>query len=52
MNQHQWKYKGIAMVSIKKTYTQWMSRMTRDVGLEPILVTMRAEVARAKEIPR
>ncbi|KAH9295581.1 hypothetical protein KI387_039169, partial [Taxus chinensis] len=52
MNQQHWKDKGTAMVNIKKMDTQWMPRVTRDVGLEPVLVTTRAEVVHAKEIPR
>ncbi|KAH9291009.1 hypothetical protein KI387_044138 [Taxus chinensis] len=52
MNHQHRKDKGAAMVSIKKVDTQWMPRVTRDAGLEPILVTTRAEAARTKEIPR
>ncbi|KAH9328249.1 hypothetical protein KI387_000357, partial [Taxus chinensis] len=52
MNQQHQKDKGTAMVSIKKADTQWMPRVTRDAGLEPVMVTTRVEAMHAKEMPR
>ncbi|KAH9315566.1 hypothetical protein KI387_024193, partial [Taxus chinensis] len=52
MNQQHPKDKGISMVRIKKDDTYWMPRVTRDVGLEPIMVIRRVEDMRIKEIPR
>ncbi|KAH9303352.1 hypothetical protein KI387_014935, partial [Taxus chinensis] len=52
MNQEHWKDKGIAMVSINKDDTQWMPRVTRDVGLELVMVATRVEAIRAKEMPQ
>ncbi|KAH9291412.1 hypothetical protein KI387_043396, partial [Taxus chinensis] len=40
------------MVSIKKADIQWMPQVTQDVGLEPVLVTTRAEATCAREVPR
>ncbi|KAH9287562.1 hypothetical protein KI387_031679, partial [Taxus chinensis] len=44
--------KGTTMVSIKKEYIQRMPWITRDVDLEPILVTTRAEATSAREVSR
>ncbi|KAH9291625.1 hypothetical protein KI387_043183, partial [Taxus chinensis] len=52
MNQQHRKDKGTVMVSIKKVDIQWMPRVTRDEGLEPVLVTTRAEATCTREIPR
>ncbi|KAH9296231.1 hypothetical protein KI387_039819, partial [Taxus chinensis] len=46
------KDKGTVMVSIKKEDIQWMPQVTRDEGLEPVLVTTRAEATHAREVPR
>lgn len=52
MSHQHHKEKFIGMVSIKKSNSQWITRVARESELKPVLVMTQVEVVHDKEVPR